>query len=172
MKRETIIVGAALLLLGFSLFGFFRLQRRARVADIVSDEAAWDFRDSLAEATEMKVAFLPDSLMARVVGEDEDAYLCAVQDTFSVPKTEARTELWSAADGKGIVFLKHPGSLPAYSEPDLSSSIVMNLTWEEGFVPDTYPCLGLDGGWFRIDAEGTPAYIEAEHVCWDAMDSF
>lgn len=172
MRRETVTAGAALLLLGLSVFGFFRLQRRAGVADIVSDEAAWDFLDSLARATEMKVAFLQDGLVARVAGEDDGAYICAVQDTFSVPKTEARTELWSAADGKGIVFLKHPGSLPAYSEPDPSSGIVMDLTWEEGRVPDTYPCLGLDDGWFRIDAGGTQACIRAEHVCWDSMDTF
>ncbi len=172
MRKGVFIAGAVATILVALLLGFFRLNRRAEVADIISDEAAWDFRDSLAEATKMKVAFLQDGLVARVVGEDEDAYLCAIQDTFPVPKTEARTELWSASDGKGIVFLKHPGSLPAYSKPDLSSSIVMNLTWEEGCVPETYPCLGLDDGWFRIDADGTPACIEAEYVCWDAMDTF
>ncbi|MCQ2178378.1 MAG: hypothetical protein MJY42_05800 [Bacteroidales bacterium] len=73
MKRGTVTAGAALLLLGLSVFGFFRLQRRAGVADIVSDEAAWDFLDSLARATEVKVACVEGGRVARVVGEDDGA---------------------------------------------------------------------------------------------------
>ena len=52
MKRKRIIIaGLILLLAGAGFYGFRQLQKRAMVADIISDEAAWDYRDSLAAAT-------------------------------------------------------------------------------------------------------------------------
>lgn len=172
MTKKNFIVGMALLLLGAGLYGFFHFQRRAKVADIISDEAAWDYRDSLAAATGMEVAFLPDGHVARILREDADTYLCEVQDTFTVRKSDVRVELWSAANGRGVVFLKHNGKFPAYSEPDSNSSIVAYLMAEDGYVPETYPCLGLCDGWFKIDVGGKTAYIETGFVIWDATDTF
>ncbi len=139
---------------------------------IIDDEAAWDYRDSLAAATGMEVAFLTDGSIARVLSEDDAAYQCGIQDTFTVSKDEVRLEHWTAADGRGVVFLKEPGRCPAYSLPDSSSGIVAYIVYEEGYVPVTYPCLGLSNTWFRIDAGGKPAYIDARYVTWDAIDTF
>ena len=172
MGRKGILTGVVLILVGAGAIGLMKLQRRAEVAEIISDEAAWDFRDSLAAATTMEVALLPGGHVARVLREDDGSYLIEAQDTCSVPKSEVRVETWSAADGKGIVFLKSPGTSPAYSEPDLEADVAFDLRFEEGYVPETYPCLGLDDVWFKIDAGGRPAYIEARYVFWDAIDTF
>ena len=169
-KKYTTAI--ALAILAVAVLGLLLLRQRAKVADIISDEAAWDFRDSLAEATTMKVAILQDGHVARVSSEDDSTYLCDIQDYFTVNKSDVRVELWSAADGKGIVYLKQSGERPAYSKPDHNSEVVAYLISEEGFVPETYLCLGLSDGWFKVDAGGETAYIEAKYVYWDAIDSF
>ena len=161
-----------MLILLISFISFMLLQKRAKIADIVSDEAAWDFRDSLASATGMKVAFLQDGFVARVLREEDDTYLCDIQDTFHVRKSDVKVELWTAADGKGIVYLKHSGKRPAYSEPDRNAAVVADLMLEKGYLPETYPCLGLEDGWFKIDVDGKQAFIQAEYVCWDAINTF
>ena len=171
MNRKWIII-AVLLLAGAGLISFHLLRRRAMVAEIISDEAAWDYRDSLAAATGMEVAFLQDGSIARVLREDDTAYLCGIQDTFQVSKDEVRVERWTAADGRGVVFLKEEGRRPAYALPDSTSSVVAHLISENGYVPVAYPCLGLSDTWFRIDAGGKPAYIDSRYVIWDAIDTF
>ena len=176
-KGSVIVVGALVVVVaGVLAAGFLQLRRQAAVADVISDEARWDYLDSLSAASQMKVVVLEDGMVARYVGEDEDAYTCDIQDTFFVGKDEACVELWSAADGKGVVFLKRLGSCPAYSSPDAAAEVVGELIYESGYVPDTYPCLGLElelgDGWYKIDLGGRVAYVEAGYVYWDAIDSF
>ena len=172
MDRRTALIGLSLIVIGVSFLGYLLLQNRAKVANIISDEARWDVLDSLSSATQMKVVILQDGTAARYISEDEATYTCDIQDSFTVPKEEASVELWSAAEGKGIVYLKEPGFCPSYSEPDLVSAIVLDLIYEEGCVPDTYTCLGLENGWYKIDMGESPAYIEAKYVNWDAIDTF
>lgn len=166
-KGSVIVVGAFVVVVaGVLAAGYLQLRRRAAVADVISDEARWDYLDSLSAASQMKVVVLEDGMVARYVGEDEDAYTCDIQDTFLVGKDEACVELWSAADGKGVVFLKRPGSRPAYSSPDAAAGVVGELIYESGYVPDTYPCLGLElelgDGWYKIDVGGRVAMLRQD----------
>ena len=176
--KGSIIVAGALVavVVGVLVAGFLQLRRRAAVADVISDEARWDYLDSLSAASRMKVVVLEDGMVARYVSEDENAYTCDIQDTFLVGKDEACVELWTAAEGKGFVYLKRPGSCPAYSSPDVAAEAVGELVYDLGYVPDTYPCLGLEmelgDGWYKIDMGGRVAYVEAWRVYWDAIDSF
>lgn len=172
MKRRDSIIVAVLIVLSLLAFAFVQLQKAAKISEIISDEARWDALDSLTDATQTKVVILQDGMVARYVSEDETTFTCGIQDSFTVPKNEAHVELWSAADGKGIVCLKVPGVFPSYSKPDPSSVKVQDLVYEEGYVPDTYKCLGLKDGWFKIEVGEKPAYIEAKYVNWDAIDTF
>ena len=172
MKRRDSIIIATLIVVGLLAFAFGQLKKVSKVSDIISDEASWDARDSLMDATQMKVVILQDGMVARYVSEDDNTFTCSIQDCFTVPKDGARVELWSASDGKGIVYLKDPGTFPSYLRPDSSSARVKDLVYEEGYVPDTYKCLGLQDGWFKIEVGKTPAYVKAEAVNWDAIDSF
>ena len=87
-KKYTTAI--ALAILAVAVLGLLLLRQRAKVADIISDEAAWDFRDNLAEATTMKVAILQDGHVARVSSEDDTTYLCDIQDYFTVNKSDVR----------------------------------------------------------------------------------
>ena len=172
MNKKIAIVAVGLAVLGAAGLVMVHLHRCSQLSGIIDDEAKWDVLDSLSAVTQMKVVILPDGMVARYVSEDRNSYTCDIQDTFTVPKEGARVEVWRAADGKGVVFLKNHGLSPAFSEPDPDSAVVLDLVYEEGELPDTCPCLGLENGWFRIDAGGQPAYIEARYVFWDAIDTF
>lgn len=172
MKHKDSIILFVIITIGLFAIAFIQLQKKAKVSDIISDEAKWDVLDSLAASAQMKVVILQDRTVARYVSEDDETYTCNIQDTFSVPKEDAHVELWSASDGKGVVYLKEPGFRPSYSEPDPVSAIVLDLVYEEGCVPETYSCLGLTDGWYKIDMGESPSYIEAQYVNWDAIDTF
>lgn len=173
MKRKPIIIGfaaiAALLLSYYAVC----LYERSKVSMIIDDEAAWDVRDSLSNATRMKVIILSDGTVARYAGEDEDSYTGEIQDTFSVPKVGSKVETWSASAGQGVVYMKNPGMVQVLYEPDPTAGVKCDIIYEEGMCPDTYRCLGLNDGWYEISlGEGGTGFIPAQLMNWDAIDTF
>lgn len=172
MKRKPIIIGfaaiAALLLSYYAVC----LYERSKVSMIIDDEAAWDVLDSLSNATQMKVV-IPDGTVARYVREDDDTYTVDIQDSFAVKKEGTRVEIWSAAEGKGVVYMKNPGLVQVLYEPDPMAGVKCDLTYEEGECPCTYSCSGLSDGWYEIKLwEGESGYIQAQYMNWDAIDTF
>lgn len=140
-----------------------------KIATIVNDEAAWDLRDS---SPSMSVLLLGDGSAARFEGETDQNYIGSIQDVFEVPKADAEVVTWYACDGKGIVYLKDFGALPAFSQADETSAVVGQLLYDEGYTPETYRCLGFRDGWFEIEFDGTPGFVREDQVIWDAIDSF
>ena len=125
----------------------------------------------------------PDNYSANVVVKDgeclgilieekSDTYLVSVQDDIEIPKEGASVELWKAADGKGVVYLKDFGKENIYASPDAGSEVIGTATYEEGYLPETYDCLGLEDGWFKIQSADRQGYIQAEKVDWTALDTF
>lgn len=45
-KKTIIIIGAVLVVAGCALLGLMQLQKRAKIADIITDEAEWDEKDA------------------------------------------------------------------------------------------------------------------------------
>lgn len=130
-------------------------------------------KSSLSNATRIKVAILSDGTVARYVSEDDDTYTVDIQDSFTVRKADASVETWSAAEGKGVVYMKAPGMVQVLYEPDLMAGVKCDLTYEEGECPCTYPCRGLKDGWYEIELwEGESGYIQAQYMNWDAIDTF
>lgn len=173
MKRRTLVIGlvtlAVLILAYCATFQY----ERSKVAMIIDDEAAWDVIDSLSYATQMKVVILPDGTVARYVNEDEDTYTVDIQDSFLVRKEGTSVEIWSAAEGKGIVYMKTPGMVQVLYEPDPTAGVKCDIIYEEGMCPDTYRCLGLNDGWYEISlGEGGTGFIPAQLMNWDAIDTF
>lgn len=173
MKRRSIVIGlGALAVLILACCATF-LYERSKVAMIIDDEAAWDVRDSLSNATRMKVIILSDGTVARYAGEDEDSYTGEIQDTFSVPKEGSKVETWSAAAGQGVVYMKSPGMVQVLYEPDSTAGVKCDIIYEEGMCPDTYRCLGINDGWYEISlGEGGSGFIQAHLMNWDAIDTF
>jgi hypothetical protein len=107
-----------------------------------------------------------------LIEEKADTYIVSVQDDIEIPKEGANVELWKASDGKGVVYLKDWGSEKIYASPDASSEVIGTTTYEEGELPETYKCLGLEDGWFKIQFADRQGYIQAEKVDWAALDTF
>lgn len=167
--RIFIIIIAVLLMAGGVIF----LYERSKVAMIIDDEAAWDVRDSLSNATQMKVIILPDGTVARYVSEDDSSYTADIQDTFSVPKDGVRVETWSAGDGQGVVFPKAPGKVQVLCEPHPAAEVKCVITYEEAMCPSTYGCLGMTDGWYEINlGENGRGFVQARFMDWDAIDTF
>lgn len=120
----------------------------------------------------MKVVVSGNDVLGRYVSETNDSYVVEVQDTYTVEKAGAMVELWKASEGKGIVYLKDFGKANAYAEMDKDSEIVFYISYKEGYVPDTYKCLGFNKGWFKIEKDGIAGYIQERLVNWDSIDSF
>ena len=107
-----------------------------------------------------------------LIEEKADTYLVSVQDDIEIPKEGASVELWKASDGKGVVYLKDWGSEKIYAGPDASSEVIGTTTYEEGELPETYACLGLENGWFKIQFADRQGYIQTSKVDWTALDTF
>lgn len=173
MKKKTFVIGfVAIAVFALACCAIF-LYERSRVAMIIDDEAAWDVRDSISNATQMKVVILPDGTVTRYVSEDEDSYMAELQDIFAVKKEGASVEIWSAAEGKGIVYMKTPGMVQVLYEPDPAAGVKRVLCDEEGMCPSVYVCLGFKDGWYEIDmGESGSGYVQAVYMNWDAINTF
>ena len=107
-----------------------------------------------------------------LIEEKADTYRISIQDDIEIPKEGASVELWKASDGKGVVYLKDWGSEKIYAGPDASSEVIGTTTYEEGELPETYDCLGLENGWFKIQFADRQGYIQTFKVDWTAINTF
>ena len=167
-KRTAIILFSVVVVIFLAVTGVF-LYERSRVAMIIDDEAAWDMRDA---SPQKEVIIAKDGTIARYVSEDEASYVGDIQDTFIISKKDATVETWYACDGKGFVYLKEFGETNAFLQPSSDSEVVGKLYFEQGYVPDTYRCLGYKDGWFKVEIGGQIGYVSEEYVNWDAIDTF
>ncbi len=120
----------------------------------------------------MKVVVKDGNCIGRLVEEKANVYVASIQDDYEVSKKDAHVEVWKAADGKGVVYLKDFGKQKVYSSPDSNSKVVGKIEYEDGYLPDTYPCLGLENGWFKIRLDDKTGYIKASLMNWDAINTF
>lgn len=121
---------------------------------------------------EMKVIIDNEGVVGRYIGENETSYQGEIQDTYRVEKDKARTEMFRACDGQGIITLKASGKKPVFSCPDIKSDVVGTMIYEEGYVPEVYSCLGYIKGWFLTDIDGKSGYIQENLVSWDPINTF
>lgn len=142
--------------------------KSAKVADIISDELAWDLRDS---SPHKKVIVTKDGTVARYISEDETSYYGDIQDDFTVAKEDATVETWYACDGKGNVLLSEPGTEPVFAAPDSLSDVIGKLEHVKGDCPESYLVAGYRDGWFAIEINGNVGYVREKYVSWDAIDT-
>lgn len=105
--------------------------------------------------------------MYQLIKTFDDCYLVEGQDSCRISKEGVEIELWSAYDGKGVVFLSTVGAAPVYAAPDYDSMVIGECVCEEGYCPESYRCLGYvpgvasaggsvssASGWFKIALDG------------------
>ena len=123
-----------------------------------------------SDSPQMKVIVCSDGFVARYVSEDDTSYTGEIQDTFTVPKKDASVEVWRACDGKGMVSLRDFGETAVYAAPDTLSDVVGTIQYEQGFVPDSYACLGYRDGWFEIALDAAHSgFVISQTVVWDVV---
>ena len=120
----------------------------------------------------MKVIIDDNGDVGRYIDEDETSYHGEIQDDYRVEKSKAHTDVVKACEGQGILTLKVPGKRPVFKLPDANTDTVGSMIHEEGFIPETYRCLGYIKGWFLVDVDGKAGFIREELVNWDAINTF
>lgn len=112
------------------------------------------------------------NVVGRYVRTNADTYTVGVQDIFDVAKTGKRIVTFHAKKGQGIIWCKHIGRTPVYSTPSIKSDTIGYLVYEDGYVPETYPCMGKKKGWYMVRINGKTGYVRKGSVGWDGMDTF
>lgn len=112
------------------------------------------------------------NVVGRYVRTNTNTYTVDVQDTGDVPKKGHKVVTFSAQAGQGVIWCKNFGKVNVRSTPSTSGEIVGKMVYEEGYVPDTYPCLGKVNGWYKTRVNGKVGYVRADLVEWDGMDTF
>lgn len=126
-----------------------------------------------ADITSASVAVKDGEVLGMLLETYDDCYLVDIQDSVLIPKDGVEIQLWSASNGQGVVFPKNPGKYQVYTQPAPKASVIGTVTYESGYVPDTYKCLGWeDTGWFKIEISGTEGYVKASEFAWDFVDRF
>ena len=111
-------------------------------------------------------------LEGQLIKTFDDCYLIEVQDTVRIPKEGVEVQLWSAYDGRGVIYPISPGEYKVFAAGDIDSDTIGSIIYESGYVPDTYPCKGYAPGRFKIDFDGREGYVAESDFSWDYADRF
>lgn len=112
------------------------------------------------------------NVVGRYVRTNADTYTVGVQDIFVVPVSGNRVVEYKASKGQGVIWCKKVGSVNVHSNTSKESEIIGQLIYEDGYVPETYPCLGKKNGWYKTKVNNKEGYVSAKLVEWDAISSF
>lgn len=112
------------------------------------------------------------NVIGRYVKTNTDSFTVEVQDTYDVPQKGNKIVTFKAEDGEGVIWCKNPGTVNVRSIPSTKGNIVGKLSYEDGDVPETYPCLGKTDGWYKTQVNGKIGYVRADLAEWDGMDTF
>ena len=91
--------------------------------------------------------------------------------TFEVPKAGLQIVVFSAANKQGILFTKRT-HVNIRQLPTIESTVVTQISYKKGSVPETYPCIGKVNDWYKIRVNGKEGYVRQDLVEWDGMNSF
>ena len=144
----------------------------AQVEEAMATEEQ-DHLESIHQAQSMKmVVNSKGEVVGRYVKTNPDTYTVEVQDAYDVPKEGNKIVIFNAENGEGVIWCKDFGSVNVRSTPSPDGTIIGKLIYEEGLVPETYPCLGKTDGWYKTRIDGKIGYVRSDLVEWDGMDTF
>ncbi|MCM1078957.1 MAG: DUF4424 domain-containing protein [Bacteroidales bacterium] len=130
-------------------------------ADFLLPDSRW--------ATSSEVVVLPDGSVCRYVGDCGDRYLVMVHDYKEVPKDGALLMEYSASKAQGFLYATGPGTVNVHRIPSEESAKVGIIKTVEGDMPDTFPCLGLDKGWYKLSINDRVGYVREDLMRWSPV---
>ena len=112
-------------------------------------------------------------VVGRLVSVNKSTYTVSVQDSYDVPKTGNRVVTYSAAAGQGVVYRDQTrkGNINVRKGPSVKSAVVAKIPEYDG-VPECFPCLGKQNGWYKIRINGKVGYVREDLAEWDGMGTF
>lgn len=131
-------------------------------ADLLTPDERW--------ATSADVVIRENGSVSRYIGESGDNYLVAVQDYGLVPKAGARVVNFSAEKGNGFLFARDFGTINVRQRPSTASPKLGTIESEEGCVPDSYPCLGFEKGWYKLGYGDRVGYVREDLMRWSPVN--
>ena len=145
------------------------------------DDDSWDLSDAdslnsstIKPASVNKMRMVLDksgNVVGRYVSSNEDTYTVCVQNNYEVPKAGHSVAVFSAANKQGILYTKRT-HVNIRQLPTTESTVVTQISYKKGSVPETYPCIGKVNEWYKIRVNGKEGYVRQDLVIWDGMDSF
>lgn len=117
-----------------------------------------------------------DGMEYRFVGDCGEEYLVMAQDYGLIPKKGSRTYESSPFNGTGWVVAKEPGRYNVRQQPTTKSPVVGTITYEEGYLPEAYPCLDQVQEpdtwywWFKIRYGDKVGYIRTDLADWHSLN--
>lgn len=113
-------------------------------------------------------------VVARYTRTVNNQYEGMVQDVCYYPMHGHKIVTFSAANGQGIVYRNQSrtGNINVRQAPNVKAAVVAKIADSRGMVPDTYPCLGKENGWYKIRINGKVGYVREDMAYWDGMDTF
>ena len=125
-----------------------------------------------ASASRMKmVVDNRGNLVGRYVQTNQTTYTVSVQDDIEVPKLGHKIVEYSAKNGQGIVYTLRK-NVNVRTQPNIESPVFCQISCKEGEKPNTYPCLGKEKEWYKIQIRGKEGYVRHDLVEWDGMSTF
>ena len=110
--------------------------------------------------------------IGKYVKTNASTYTVEAQDDFQVPIEGHKIVEFEAVKGQGVVVGRDFGTVNVRNIPSTQGTIVGKIIYEEGELPPTYPCLGKENGWYKINIDGQTGYVREDLVGWDGMDLF
>ncbi len=111
------------------------------------------------------------NVVGRLISNNANTYTIGVQDDVEVSKIGNKVVTFRAKDGQGFLYTtrKH---VNIRQQPNLESTVIGQISYEDGYVPETYPCLGKTDEWYKIKVGNKIGYVRHDLVVWDGMVTF
>jgi len=157
---------------GTTLFLLTMDDDKVKVDDFLKLEDEFDESYGYGSQRETLVFDAQDILEGKLLFTDGDVYVVKMTDYVEVPVEGRHLVTYSADDGQGFVYT-HRSKVNVREAPDTDSSKVAKLpTCPEGEIPQTFPCLGFEFGWYKIRIDDKVGYVRGDLVTWDCADVF
>lgn len=107
--------------------------------------------------------------LGRYIRTNGDTYTGFAQDDFTVPKAGHKVVTYSAEAGQGMLTCKDFGTVNVRITPSTDGTIIGRMIYEEGDIPECYPCLGKQWGWYKVRINNRVGYVRQDLVTWSAF---
>lgn len=111
------------------------------------------------------------NVVGRLISNNANSYTIGVQDVVEVSKIGNKIVTFRAKNGQGILYTRRK-HVNIRQQPNLESTVIGQISYEDGYVPETYPCLGKTDEWFKIQVGNKVGYVRHDLVEWDGMNTF